>query len=132
MVAKAIILGNIGRKEYKQMKDGSSYMLKMSVATKNKFLDSKGNQQEIVTWHNVNFFSKLAETTNKFVEVGDLIYIEGDIRNVKIDDQNGSKWVYSVTGTNVKFLPQTKKKEAIDNQPKDIESPQILIDDIPF
>lgn len=130
MLAKALILGHIGKKEYKPLKDGTSYILKMSVATKNKFLDSKGNQQEIVTWHNINFFSKLAETTNKFVHVGDLVYMEGDIRNVKIDDQKGSRWVYSITGTNVKFLPQAKKK---DEAPKDAESPQMLTDDdIPF
>lgn len=129
MIARATILGNVGKKELKTMKDGG-YILKMSVATKNKFLDSKGQQQEIVTWHNINFFSKLAETTNKFVDVGDLIYIEGDIRNNKIDDQKGTRWVYSVTGTNVKFLPQTKKK---DQAPKDVEPPQMLIDnDIPF
>ncbi len=128
MIAKAILLAHVGKKEYKPLKDGTSHMLKMSVATKNKFLDSKGQQQEIVTWHNVNFFSKLAETTNKFVEVGDLIYIEGDIRNVKIDDQKGVRWVYSITGTNVKFLPQTKKKDQ-DAPPKEVEPPQMLTDD---
>lgn len=133
MIGKATILGRVGKKEHKEVKNGV-FMTTLSVATNRKYIDAKGIQQEITNWHNVNCFNKLADIANKYAHVGDVIYIEGEISNKKIDDGNGGfRWVYSVTGDKIQLLPQGKKAESHQQE----EPPKSTMDDsfddsIPF
>ena len=110
MIARAIILGNVGNKKHKPVKTGG-FMTTLSVATKVKFIDSQGSNQEKTSWHNVSFFNKLSDVVNNHVQVGDLIYIEGDINNKKLDDERGARWVYSIIGTQIKLLPNNRKNQ---------------------
>ncbi len=110
MINRATLLGRIGKK--------GGHVCTLSVATSRKYIDSSGQNQEQTTWHNVNFFNKLAEIANKYTHVGDLIYIEGEIVNKKVDDgAGGSKFIYSVTGNEMKFIPTGKKHEEKAEEP---------------
>jgi len=111
MINKATILGRIGNKDHKQTKTGND-MTSLSIATNRKYIDKQGAQRENTTWHTVYFFNKLAEIANKYTEKGDLIYIEGEISNKKIEDANGVRWIYSITGSELKLLPNGKKNVA--------------------
>lgn len=111
MINKATLLGRIGKKDFKDLKNGG-HMCTLSIATSRKYMDSSGQRQEQTTWHNVNYFNKLAEIANKYANVGDLIYIEGEICNKKIEDGSGGfKFIYSITGSEMQFIPTGKKKE---------------------
>lgn len=113
MINKVTLLGRIGKKDYKPTRNGS-FVCQLSIATSRKYIDSHGNTVDNTTWHNVNFFSKLAEVTNKYTQVGDLIYIEGEISNRKIEENGVNRMIHSITGSEVKFIPTGRK----DNQPK--------------
>jgi single-strand DNA-binding protein len=108
MINKATLLGRVGKKEYKSLKNGS-FLCQISVATSRKYIDSHANKREVTTWHNVNFFNKLADVTNKYVNVGDLIYIEGEICNRKIEENGVNRMIHSITGNEVKFIPTGRK-----------------------
>jgi len=111
MINRATLLGRIGKKDFKDLKNGG-HMCALSIATSRKYIDSQGQTQEQTTWHNVNFFNKLAEVGNKYAHVGDLIYVEGEISNKKIDDgSGGTKYVYSIVGSQMQFIPTGKKRE---------------------
>lgn len=107
MLAKAIILGRVGKIESKSTKNGANRIV-ISLATKDKYLDTNGAAIETTTWHNVSFYSKLAEIAEKYVHTGDLLYIEGSINYKKGFENNADKWFYSVTGTSLKLLPNNK------------------------
>ncbi|HMF72305.1 MAG TPA: single-stranded DNA-binding protein [Flavitalea sp.] len=123
MINKATLVGRIGKKDTKSLNSGVK-LTTLSIATNRKYIDSQGMHQEITTWHNVNFFNKVAEVAEKYAHVGDLIYIEGEISNKKVEDSNGvSKWIYSITGKELKLLPNGKK-ENIESKPnQEPESP---------
>jgi single-strand DNA-binding protein len=117
MINKATLLGRIGKKDYKVTRNGVP-LCSLSMATNRKHIDSQGNQAETTTWHYVNFFNKLADVTNKYTQVGDLVYIEGEISHKKVIDSSGTeKWMYSIVGNEIKFIPTGRK----DQQPTSTE-----------
>jgi single-strand DNA-binding protein len=109
MINTAMLLGRVGKKDTKTMKNGGEFTV-FSLATSHKFKDSSGTPQEETTWHNINCFSKLADIAAKYVHVGDLVYIQGKISNRKIE--NGEKegqYVYSIIANEIKLIPNAKK-----------------------
>jgi len=111
MINEAILVGNVGRKEAKQLKNGGELTV-IALATTTKYMDSSGERQTRTTWHNVNCFNKLAEIAAKYVHVGDAIYIRGEINNKKVESgERAGQYMYSITAQDIRFLPNGKKKE---------------------
>ena len=133
MINKATLLARIGKKDHKELKNGSM-MATLYVATSRKYKDSKGDAQEITVWHNVNFFNKLAEIVIKYAHVGELVYIEGEISNKQITQgEKQGQWAYSITGSEIKFIPSGKKKAAeSDHKKKELQKDDFEDDMIPF
>lgn len=112
MINEAILVGNVGKKDTKTLKNGTDITV-LSIATTTKYMDSSGEKQTRTTWHNINCFSKLSDIAAKYVHVGDLIYIRGEINNKKIEQgERAGQYMYSVTAQDIRFLPGGKKKEA--------------------
>lgn len=148
MINIAIIAGNVGKKDTKQLTNGGQ-MTVISLATTKKYTDASGVKHERTTWHNVNCFDKLAEIAAKFVHVGDSIHVRGEINNSKVEQgERAGQYIYSITAQDIKFLSGGKRKTT-DPQgnnapaPKPTYKPQVppqnnynayddLNDDIPF
>lgn len=107
MINKAVLLGRIGKKVFKPTRN-DSHICTLSIATNRKYFDSKGKHAEITTWHIVNSFNKLALLLEKYAHVGDLIYIEGEISNKKIEENGVNRVISSIIGDKVTFLPNLK------------------------
>ncbi len=117
MINEAILVGNVGKKDTKTLKNGTDITV-LSIATSTKYMDSSGERQTRTTWHNINCFSKLSEIAAKYVHVGDLIYIRGEINNKKIEQgERAGQYMYSVTAQDIRFLPGGKKKDADESKP---------------
>jgi single-strand DNA-binding protein len=112
MINKVTLLGRVGKKDYKPTRNGS-FLCNVSVATSRKYLDSQASQREVTTWHNVNFFNKLADIANKYLHVGDLVYIEGEISNRKIEENGVNRIIHSILGNEIKFIPTGKKDNSV-------------------
>lgn len=110
MINKATILGRIGKKDYKPTKNGG-HICMLSIATNRKYLDAQGQKREVTTWHNVNLFNRLADVGNKYAHVGDLIYVEGEISNKKIEENGQSRVIHSIVGSEIKLIPSGKKQD---------------------
>lgn len=111
MINEAILVGHVGNKDTKILKNGGEITV-ISLATTTKYKDSSGEKQIRTTWHNINCFSKLSEIASKYVHVGDSIYVRGEINNKKIEQgDRAGQYIYSVTAQDIKFLGSPKKKE---------------------
>lgn len=109
MLNKVLLLGRVGKKYLKELKGGGN-MTTLAIATNKRYVDSQGKANETTTWHNVNFFSKLADVAGKYTNVGDLVYLEGEVIHKEIVGKDGvKKWAYSVTGSEIKLLPNKDK-----------------------
>lgn len=138
MINEAILVGNVGKKDTKTLKNGTDITV-LSIATTTKYMDSSGEKQTRTTWHNVNCFSKLSDIASKYVNVGDLIYIRGEINNKKVEaGERAGQYMYSVTAQDLRFFPKRKDGESKPSQEKKTATkPQYndyegLDDSIPF
>ena len=90
-VNKVILLGRLGADpEIRTTQDGKD-IARFSLATSNRWKDKNtGEQQERTDWHNVVIFQDgLVNLCKSYLNKGSLIYIEGQLRTRKWQDQNG-------------------------------------------
>ena len=130
MINQGTLLGRVGKKDSKTTKSGTNVTI-LSVATSKKYKDASGTMQEITTWHNVNCFSKMADIASKYVHVGDLIYVQGEIQNKKIESgERAGQYIYSIHANDIKFIPKQKADspaKKVSSETEDFED-----DEIPF
>ncbi|MBK0003939.1 single-stranded DNA-binding protein [Erwinia sp. S38] len=89
-VNKVILVGNLGQDpEIRYMPNGSA-VANISLATSESWRDKQaGENREITEWHRVVLFGKLAEVAGEYLRKGSQVYIEGQLRTRKWQDQSG-------------------------------------------
>ncbi len=103
MVNKAILVGRLGKDpEVKYFDDGNS-VANISIATDESFKDRNGEKQERTEWHRVVVRRKQAEIAEKYLNKGDLIYVEGRIRTRSFEDKNDGSTRYITEVDNARF-----------------------------
>lgn len=116
MINLGQILGRVGKIETKSMSNGNK-ITNLSMVTSKKYLKD-GQKQEKVTWHNVTLFSKLAEIAEKYVAVGDLLYIQGEMDNQKYTGQDGQEKTKSfVIAHKLNLMPKSKEHKPTQAEP---------------
>lgn len=111
MINQATLLGRVGKIDHKTSSNGLK-ISNLSIVTTKKFTKD-GQKQEQVTWHNVTLFSKLSEIAEKYIGVGDLLYVQGEITVQKYKDANGlDKSKHFIVGHDIKMMPRTKEHAA--------------------
>jgi single-strand DNA-binding protein len=111
MVNQGTLLGRVGKIDNKTTSSGVK-ISNISMVTSKKFVKN-GEKQEKVTWHNVTMFNKLAEIAEKYVNVGDLLYIQGEMDNQKYTDGNGQERVKNfIIAHDLKLMPKSKEHKS--------------------
>lgn len=128
MINMGQILGRVGKIETKTTQAGMK-ISNISIVTSKKFVKN-GEKQEKVTWHNVTLFNKLSEIAEKYVAVGDLLYIQGEMDNQKYTDANGQERTkFFLIGHDLKLMPKSKEHKTV---PKEDLGNKLEDDLIPF
>ncbi|AKC32406.1 single-stranded DNA-binding protein [Candidatus Pantoea carbekii] len=104
-INKVILVGNLGQDpEVRYMPNGSA-VANITLATSENWRDKQtGENREITEWHRVVLFGKLAEIASEYLRKGSQVYIEGQLRTRKWQDQNGqdrysTEIVVNINGT---------------------------------
>ncbi len=89
-VNKVILIGNLGQDpEVKYMPSGGA-VANISIATTENWKDkATGEKKEKTEWHRVVFFNRLAEIVGEYLRKGSSVYVEGQLRTRKWQDQSG-------------------------------------------
>jgi single-strand DNA-binding protein len=87
---KVTLIGRTG-KEVEIVNFEKGMIAKVSLATSEHYINSKGEKVEETQWHNLVAFGKTAEIFQKYVEKGKEIGIEGRITYRNYDDKEGKK-----------------------------------------
>ena len=89
-VNKVILVGNLGQDpEIRYMPNGGA-VANLTLATSESWRDKQsGEQKEVTEWHRVVLFGKLAEVAGEYLRKGSQVYIEGQLRTRKWQDQGG-------------------------------------------
>lgn len=91
-VNKVILVGNLGADpEVKSFQNGGK-VCNLRIATSESWKDRmSGERKERTEWHSVSIFSEgLAGVAERFLRKGSKVYIEGQLRTRKWQDQSGN------------------------------------------
>ena len=87
---KAILIGRIGKNIELQTLTSGTVFGRASLATSESYKDKESEEwQEATEWHNLVFWRSNAENASKVLQKGDLVSIEGSIKNRHWKDDNG-------------------------------------------
>lgn len=88
---KAIILGNLTRDPDSRTLPSGQPVVNFGLATNRIYTDQAGNKQQVVEYHNVVVFGKLADICSRYLTKGRLVLIEGRIQTRSWQGQDGVK-----------------------------------------
>src|SRR3989304_8088987 len=118
MINKTIFVGRVGKDpDVRTLGDGIK-VASFSLATWEKYKNKSGELVEETTWHNISCFRNLAEVVEKYVKKGEMLYLEGKIKNRSYDDKEGRKiYVTDIVADTMKMVGG-KKEESQSNESK--------------
>lgn len=109
MINQGTLIGRVGKIETKTVSTGTK-ISNISIVTTKKYTKN-GQKEEKVTWHNVTAFQKLAEIAEKYVNVGDLLYVQGEMENQKYTDSQGQERMkHFIIAHALQMFPRTKEQ----------------------
>jgi len=114
MLNKIQLIGNVGNDpEQINFVNGGS-IVKLPLATSEKWKSKDGEQKEKTSWHNLVFQTKLQEVVLKYVNKGSKLYIEGKLDYNKYQKDGQDVWVTQIKVFNMVMLDskgQSKTQE---------------------
>ncbi|MBL7913374.1 MAG: single-stranded DNA-binding protein [Bacteroidia bacterium] len=90
-VNKVILVGHLGKDPEIKYLEGNIARVHFSLATTDAYKDKAGNRVEQTEWHNIVIWRALAESAQKLLKKGTLVYIEGKIQTRQWNDKDGAK-----------------------------------------
>lgn len=102
-------MGRIGQNpELKQTVNGN-FVCKTSIATNDSYKNKDGEHIDDTQWHNLVFWNRLAEVAGKHLTKGNLVLIEGKLKNHRYEKEGIIKYFSEVTVQKLIMLDKTKK-----------------------
>lgn len=107
------IIGNLVRTPELRSTPGGTQLTDVTVALNNKFTDASGRKVEETTFVDVTVWGKGAESLCRYKKQGDLILVEGRLKQDKwVDKESGkNRSKLSVVAQRVTFMPGGGKKD---------------------
>ncbi|ELY6083641.1 single-stranded DNA-binding protein [Cronobacter sakazakii] len=118
-VNKVILIGNLGQDpEVRYMPNGGA-VTSLRLATSESWRDKQtGEMKEVTEWHSVVLYGKLAEVAGEYLRKGSQVYIEGQLRTRKWQDQSGQDRYSTEVVVNVGGTMQMLGGKQQSDQPK--------------
>jgi single-strand DNA-binding protein len=110
---KATLIGNLGRDpEVRHLQNGGR-VVTMSLATTDTWRDQRGERQERTEWHRIVIWNEgLGKLAEKYLATGAKVYVEGQIKTRKYQDQSG----VDRTSTEIHLTPYNGTLTFLDNK----------------
>ena len=104
MLNKVFLIGNIGKELRVEKTATGSSVIEFPLATDETRLTSNGDREEKTTWHDIVAFGKLADSCIGHLGKGDLIYIEGKIKQDKFERNGRPEYRTKILAEKIVFL----------------------------
>lgn len=110
---RVTLIGRVGQDPKITYLQNGRCMARLSLATDEVFTYKDGSRKQLTEWHNVVFFGPKAETIERFVHKGMLLYVEGPLRYHSYEDKDGkTQYSCSINATDFRFLERRKEGPA--------------------
>jgi single-strand DNA-binding protein len=106
MVNKVTLLGRLGKDPVLRHFSETNVIAEFSLATNEYYKDKEGKRVEVTDWHNIKLpFKWMAESAEKYLKKGSLVYIDGKIKTRSYDDKDGNKkYITEIVAENMRLL----------------------------
>lgn len=102
---KVILAGNLGADgELKVTQSGTS-ILKLRLATTERWKDRDGNRQEKVEWNSITMFGKGADALHPYMDKGKGLVVEGKIQTSTYEKDGEKRYRTEIVANNIEFAP---------------------------
>jgi single-strand DNA-binding protein len=88
---RVMLLGNLGADPELRSTNGGDSVLRLRLATSEKYLDRNKAWQERTEWHSITVWGKRAEALHRILSKGSNLFVEGSLRTSSYDDKDGVK-----------------------------------------
>lgn len=88
---RVMLLGNLGADPELRSTNSGESVLRLRLATNERYLDRDKNWQDRTEWHSVVVWGKRAEALHRILSKGSNLFIEGSLRTSSYDDKEGVK-----------------------------------------
>lgn len=103
---KVLIIGRVGKDPTVSYTKSGKAVANFSVAT------SGYGKDDVVEWHRITAWDKLAENCQKFLTKGKLCYVEGRIATRSYDKNGDKHYVTEIIANAVQFLSPPDRETA--------------------
>jgi single-strand DNA-binding protein len=88
---RVMLFGNLGADPELRTTPNGNAVLKLRLATTERYLDQNKAWQERTEWHRVTIWGKRGEALHRILAKGSTIFVEGSLRTSSYEDKDGVK-----------------------------------------
>lgn len=145
---RVLLLGNLGADPELKMTQGGTSVLKLRMATTERYQDKSGVWQDRTDWHSVVVWGKRGESLHKILSKGSTIFVEGSLRTSSYEKDGEKRYRTEVIAKSVilggrgqggdsgesrrQGRPVRPQREAPPPSDDDGPPPDLPDDDLPF
>lgn len=98
---RVMLFGNIGADPELRTTQGGTAVLKIRMATTERYLDANKAWQERTEWHRVTIWGKRGEALSRILTKGSSVFVEGSLRTSSYEKEGQKHYSTEVNATNV-------------------------------
>lgn len=98
---RVLLFGNLGADPELKMTQGGTSVLKLRMATTERYQDKSGVWQDRTDWHSVVVWGKRAESLHKILSKGSTIFVEGSLRTSSYEKDGEKRYKTEVIAKSV-------------------------------
>ena len=121
-VNRVILVGHVGKDPEVKTLDGGVKVAKFSLATNETYKDKDGKSVTNTEWHNIVVWRGLADTVEKYVKSGKLLYIEGKLKTESYEKDGVKRYTTNVVCENLRFLGANTSKDGNEAAPAEAQN----------
>ena len=131
---KVMLIGRLGKDPEIRYTQSGSAVTNFSIAVSESWTDKQGQKQEKTEWINCVAFGKQAETLEKYLKKGSLVYVEGRIQTDSYEKDGKTVYSTKINIGNFQFLDSKKAEPEQGRRPEPRREgpPPPPDEDIPF
>lgn len=90
-VNKVHLVGRVGNKPEGRFTPSGTSTASFSVATNETWVSADNQKQEHTEWHNITAWNKSADFVTKYIQKGQLVFVEGRLRTREWKDKDDNQ-----------------------------------------
>src|SRR5215472_16053428 len=98
---KVMLLGNLGADPELRATPGGQSVLKLRMATTERYMDRNQTWQERTDWHRVTVWGKRGEALSKILSKGSNIFVEGRLQTSSYEKNGEKRYSTDIIANNI-------------------------------